>query len=478
MAAAFTVALAATAPWPATASALARTTPAAVTAASKLVIAGPVTLKYTATTSDSDSCTGPCDETLALTADYSRYSRSATGTQAAVVTFTVEGGKAKPGHGVLGEPTDTYNASGAFTHSPSQCGFLAGSATEVAKAGTSAGTLLLASLKVISGRAGTNDLELDYNVNPAPQENTYWSGTTTPCQIAPYPFAESQSYTDNQIVSQSLGLYDPNGFCAGLFGCYIVKGWTISPHWKLDTGGKLATKTATGSAPQPPSEPGAGDTGPVKSTQTWTLTTQPCPAPYELSGPAWARRFPESRSLSDLATPFRGDVTRFIAAMTHAGIAERTLDTLRPPERAYLMHYSWLIAKKKIDPRNVPAFAPKRGQATVDICWVHASAPGVPDLAASVSAAQQMVRAFGIDPRLKVAPALNSLHTRGLAIDMATTWNGQDITILDADGHPVTIDTVPHDGANSQLIAVGATYGVIHLQPASNDPNHWSVNGH
>jgi hypothetical protein len=444
--------------------------------AKKIVIAGPVTLKYTASTSDTDSCTGPCAESLALAADYSAYSRTATGTQTATVTFNVTDGKTQQVTGVLSEPSDTYNASGTFTNSPSQCGFLAGSATEVAQGGTVPGTLVVASLKAITGSGGKNDLQLNYS-GLWPGENTYWSGTTTPCQIAPYASGEEQSATDASIVDEQWSLYNGIGVCGGYDDCVTINGWTISPDWSLDIGGQLATKMLTATAPEPPSEPGAADTGTIKVTQTWELSTQPCPVPYEPSGPAWARKFPASREIKDLSEPFRGDVTRFIDAMTRAGIHERTISTLRPYERAYLMHYSWLIANDDIDPRDVPAFVPKKGQSPVDICWVHATGPGVPDLAASVKAAEQMVKAFGIDPKNTIPPALDSVHTRGQAIDMTTTWTGERITIREANGHEVTIDTTPHDGINSGLIAVGRSYGVIHLQPASHDPNHWSING-
>jgi hypothetical protein len=440
------------------------------------VIAGKVTLTYTASTSDTDSCTGPCFESLALDADYSSYSRSATGTQAGTVIFTVADGHTQQATGQLSEPTDTYSTSGSFTNSPSQCGLLAGSATEVAKGGTAPGQLIVASLKV-NGSPGKNNLELDYQAF-GPTEMTYWSGTTTPCQIAPYPTEEAQSGGDAQIVDEQWGLYDPNGFCAGYNGCSIVKDWKMNPDWSLDIGGQVATKTVTATSPQPPSEPGAADAGPVEATQTWKLDTQPCPAPYEPSGPAWGNRFKESTAIKDLANPFRGSVTRFLAAMASAGIHEHTIDTLRPYERAYMYHYSWLIAKGKIDPRDVPAFVPKAGQSPVNICWVHASSPGVADIPASVAAAKQMVAAFHLAPQLTQAPPLESLHTKGLAIDMTTTWTGQSITIRDAHGHDITINTAPHNGTNSQLIAVGATYGVIHLEPAGNDPNHWSVNGH
>jgi hypothetical protein len=61
---------------------------------------------------------------------------------------------------------------------------------------------------------------------------------------------------------------------------------------------------------------------------------------------------------------------------------------------------------------------------------------------------------------------------------MTTTWNQPRITIVNGNGQSMKISTLPHDGLNPKLIEVGATYGVIHLSPASKDPNHWSINGH
>jgi hypothetical protein len=211
--------------------------------------------------------------------------------------------------------------------------------------------------------------------------------------------------------------------------------------------------------------------------ETAQFTLQTCSS-AELSGPSWAAQFPNSKSLADLSGAFQQDVTRFVNAMTAAGIKETTITTLRPPQRAYLLHYSWMITKGQIDPADVPDFVPASGQAAVDICWVHTNSDGEEDLAASIRAAKQMVSAFGIDPNLKVAPALNSLHTQGLAIDMKTTWSSKKITIVNGSGMSVIINTTPHSGLNSQLIAVGATYGVIHFLKAAKDPNHWSVNGH
>ncbi|MFF8727108.1 hypothetical protein ACF073_11525 [Streptomyces sp. NPDC015171] len=197
-----------------------------------------------------------------------------------------------------------------------------------------------------------------------------------------------------------------------------------------------------------------------------------------LSGKAWGSRFPTSSRLEDLADGFRGKVTSFIRAMRQGGITVTPVATLRPPQRAYMMHYAWLVAKKKMSADKVPPFKPANGQARIDICWQHTDAKGAFDSAASVSAAQSLVTALGIDPRLRVAPALNTLHTQGLAIDMTTTWSTRSVVVTDHGGHRVTISTTPHSGLNPKLISVGRGYGVIHFSPAADDANHWSSTGH
>ena len=203
-----------------------------------------------------------------------------------------------------------------------------------------------------------------------------------------------------------------------------------------------------------------------------------CTRPDELSGRSWVSQFPGSDLVSDLSGTFRQDVTDFIRAMRRAGITVTVIATRRPPKRVYLMHYSWLIDKGKIDPADVPPFAPGPGRAPARICWQHADSRGADDRAASVEAAREMVSGYQISPGLAVAPALSSLHTRGLAIDMTMTWSKAGITIAGRRGHRVRISTTPRSGLNRRLIAVGATYGVIHYLSAAADPAHWSVSGH
>ena len=184
-----------------------------------------------------------------------------------------------------------------------------------------------------------------------------------------------------------------------------------------------------------------------------------------LSGASWVRQYPTSTSTSDLTQPFRTRVENFLSALQAAGASVTIEATLRPPQRAYLMHYSFRIAREGLNPASVPALS------GVDIQWVHMDARNHPDLAASRAAASAMVSGFGIVFR----PALKSLHTQGEAIDMDISWSGDSLTITGADGRAVTIRSRPHTGANPELQRVGAGYLVYKLPT---DPPHWSINGH
>ncbi|WUR12656.1 hypothetical protein E7V67_023650 [[Empedobacter] haloabium] len=191
--------------------------------------------------------------------------------------------------------------------------------------------------------------------------------------------------------------------------------------------------------------------------------TETSDATAELSGAHWVQRFPGSRSPEDLAPPFRESVLAFLDAMAKANIRVRIAATLRPRERAYLMHWSWKIARGKVDPADVPAMT------GVPIRWVH------PNPKDSVRAAQDMVGAFGMSG-LRTAPALMSLHIDGRAIDMTISWRGV-VRIRDAAGKEVILDKLPRSGMNPQLIAVGKTYGVIKFVGGSSDKPHWSATG-
>lgn len=188
------------------------------------------------------------------------------------------------------------------------------------------------------------------------------------------------------------------------------------------------------------------------------------PTGREPSGIQWIARFPTSRSTESLAADFRPRCEAFLKALRDAGASVTINATLRPPERAYLMHFSFLINAGEIRPQDVP---PKDG---VNIDWVHKRQNGAPDLAASIAAAAAMVDRYGIAHR----PSLSSLHILGQAIDMNVSWSGA-LAVRRKNGSVKTIASLPRSGLNHDLWDVGATYGVHKL---ATDKPHWSINGH
>ena len=199
-----------------------------------------------------------------------------------------------------------------------------------------------------------------------------------------------------------------------------------------------------------------------------------------LSGPDWVGQYPADTSISDLVDPFRTNVSNFLGALNAAGANVNIQATYRLPQKAYLMHWAWMIAREGQDPTTVSAFpGPTQAQRavpafhgpdTLDICWTHTDQSGNPDITASVDAAEQMVEGWGI----VFEPALDSEHSLGTAIDMNISWTG-GIKIFDAAGNLVHIHSKPRSGMNQNLWAVGASYGVIKLP---SDAPHWSVDGH
>ncbi len=179
---------------------------------------------------------------------------------------------------------------------------------------------------------------------------------------------------------------------------------------------------------------------------------------FRLSGPHWIDYFPTSKSISDLASPFRERVQSFQKALIDAGAQTIIAATYRPKQRAYLMHYAAKIDRGQIAAEDVPAMA------GVDIEWVHYTNAG------SVQAAEQMVEAYGVGGN---PVALESRHTQKLAIDWNITWEGT-LKIKKPDGAIVSVGSPPNGTNNTALHAVGSSYGVIKLL---NDPPHWSSDG-
>jgi len=187
------------------------------------------------------------------------------------------------------------------------------------------------------------------------------------------------------------------------------------------------------------------------------------PPDKQLSGVEWVSRFPDAGSTAALADDFRPGCEAFIAAMRAAGATVEISSTRRPIERAYLMNACWRISKQTVNPQNVPA------RAGVAIEWVHRSADGSIDLAASRQAATAMVNGYGI----AFLPSLTSRHVTGQAIDMTIAWK-EALTIASRNGDSTKISSTPRNGFNLDLRKVGKTYGVV-KHPT--DPPHWSTDG-
>jgi hypothetical protein len=199
----------------------------------------------------------------------------------------------------------------------------------------------------------------------------------------------------------------------------------------------------------------------AKAAVAVPVATGAAPLPrsaLQISGAAWVAKFPTSRSLSDLTPTFSTAVTSFIAAITAAGGSVTISATYRPPERAYLMHYAWAIAKDGTAPGSVPAMT------GVDIDWAHLDASGKSDQKAALKAAADMVSGYG----MAHSAVLVSRHTQKRAIDM-TISGVVGKSINDASGKATAIKSL------KDLNAVGKSYGVVKLV---SDPPHWSDDGH
>ena len=199
----------------------------------------------------------------------------------------------------------------------------------------------------------------------------------------------------------------------------------------------------------------------------------------QLSGAAWTTRWPGGDADVDhLNAGFGPQVAAFMAAMSDAGITVRPTSTLRSPQRSYLMHFSYLVAKGQIAASEVPAYVPIAGEKGPKVCWAHQTATGKVDKKGSVAAAKELLSALGVDASLGTPPALRSRHNTGDAIDMQIQWTAKSVKVKTAAGKTVKIGSTPKDGTNPRLIAVGATYGVHYFAPVAADRNHWSSDGH
>lgn len=173
------------------------------------------------------------------------------------------------------------------------------------------------------------------------------------------------------------------------------------------------------------------------------------------SGPDWCDQFPTGHDLADLSAAFAPRWQAFEACLKAGGASVTVNATRRPKARAYLMHWSWMVARENYDPAKIPAFD------GVDIQWNHPTAK---------AAAEQMVEKYEIS----YEPALDSSHIRGDAIDCNISWKGTHLFLTDVHGNKVSVDGLNND-QNPKLWEVGAGFGVLKLPK---DHPHWSLTGH
>lgn len=184
-----------------------------------------------------------------------------------------------------------------------------------------------------------------------------------------------------------------------------------------------------------------------------------------LSWITWANtNAANSTDIEQLEATFRQNVKDFKAALEAAGATVSVSDTKRSDKRAYLFHWSWKISQDKCKASEATSMA------GVDITWDHG------DDAKSKAGAQEMVTGFGlaVPPKSTNAPALDSRHIQGKAIDMDITWTGK-IKVKNKAGLEVEVTYNADVNANTVLHSIGATYGVNKLVT---DAPHWSTDGH
>jgi hypothetical protein len=176
----------------------------------------------------------------------------------------------------------------------------------------------------------------------------------------------------------------------------------------------------------------------------------------------WANKSAtKSDDVDDLSDPFKTNVKAFMKALVDAGAKIKVTTTTRDAKRAYLFHWSWLIALGKAEPSEATAMS------GVDIQWDHGST--------SKDGAQEMVDGFSlaVPPDSTNAPALMSNHIAGKAIDMYITWTGE-LKVKKKDGTIVNVPYLNNANLNAKLHAVGESYSVKKLKT---DAPHWSIDG-
>lgn len=219
-----------------------------------------------------------------------------------------------------------------------------------------------------------------------------------------------------------------------------------------------------------------------------------------------------------MAEPFKGNLERFIAALTNGQATVSIKAAFRAQKRAYLMRFSDILGNGTPAKLASPAVAPGRFDLIPDydpnlpkvvencngsegcvgplpISWLHLDANGREDKAATIAAALALYSRYGIESR---AAFPTDRHGTGRAVDMKITFNGVKTFALPpgqtlSDGSTVMSipavqchfiqcnplmekpqELVPDQHCNIKLWELGQLYGVGKL---SCDMPHWSFDG-
>lgn len=223
-------------------------------------------------------------------------------------------------------------------------------------------------------------------------------------------------------------------------------------------------KAADGAAPI---QLQANGSAPDAGTATPATGGQAAPATDTrvLSGASWVAEYPTGTTIAELTdATFQANVQAFHDAMVAAATPENNLSisisaSFRPVERAHLMHYAYKVHKGTTTPAAANTASAAAG---ININWDHGN------LATSKAKAGEMVTGYDI----AYAPALNSRHTEGKAIDWTITWTGS-LMIAKKD-ETTKLDCTGSGSSSPNLYKVGASYGVHKLV---SDPPHWSTDG-
>ena len=215
------------------------------------------------------------------------------------------------------------------------------------------------------------------------------------------------------------------------------------------------------SAAAPVAKPAAGPVQKPKAAEEKkpsAAATKAAVSDDKLSGAHWTKQFPGSNKVDALIEPFKKNVTSFMGMLRSNKADISVAATYRPPERAWLMHWAWFIAKGKISYSKIGTIA---NPYKIDIVWDHG------DKKSTLKAAQAMVAAY----KMKHQAALTSQHTARKAIDMNISGLPE---VLKIDGKDYPIGTADPKENKALWFISQHQFAVV---KRADDPPHWSVDG-